>query len=203
MRAGSLLALTFLVCICPLASIVTATVPLGDDLEVDWEPDELTLSPGEEGDFLLEIRNVGDDALKVGIVHVALDCPGGSSVEISHEFFELGPGASQEVVLVVTSHAKFKQEAWGSNANIDIMWGTNLTREPNGRPDEDTAEGSKKIEIPVRDDFTVYTFLFFGIPIILVIAIISGLILIRQRRARQRAPPDTQPEAPGDQPPDT
>jgi uncharacterized membrane protein len=166
--------------VLPTAS-VQATGIVAGDLEVEWEPERLKLRSGEEAIVRFSIRNTGDDTLWIGLMHVGIECPGGSSAVIDPPYFELHAGAEKEVKVLVESHASYNQDDCTSDARIDILWGQNLTELSGGRFDRDTAEGKSSVKIRVEDDFAHIDYIIVG-TLVAVVAILVAIAFFSRRR---------------------
>jgi len=166
----------------------SGSTDLGATLHVEWQPDPLTLRPEERGTVNVAVKNIADEPLFVSLMFTPIKGPGGCRATISPDYFELEPGATQDVQVSIWTHPEYLQEQGISDCRISIEWGTNLTRDAHGNVLYETADGNGAITIPIRDDFSSVTLRIVAI-IVSVVAFLSAVAYLAWRRSRRPQTP--------------
>jgi hypothetical protein len=177
-----LTAVTLVLLALPAFPARAGVTDLGTTLHVEWSPDTLTLRPKETGTVYFTIKNTANVSLYVTLFYLTVKSPGGSSGNITPDFFEIGPGRYQEVQVRIMSWASFGQEQGLSDAHMMILWGRNFTKDAGFVNYSSTADGETRILIPVVDDLSRTYFLFeTAIAIIMVCALLVLVMTLRKR----------------------
>jgi hypothetical protein len=162
------------------------TVDLDDELMMDYDPHRLTLAPGERGTFTLEFTYLGGETIFVGIDVLTIKSPGGSTVAVAPDFFELGPGGRRTVEVIVESNAEWGQDAGISDAHLVIFWGPTVTPTDTGW---DTTGSTYDLDLSVEDDFSrTVALLIFG-AVAIVVAFVGPLLMVLRRRRKVEPAP--------------
>ena len=155
-------------------------------LIVDVEPYDFSLAPGGEESVILDITNAGGKTLKIGVAWKLMDCPMRYRGYIENYEFELGPGQSKEVEVIVKATREIFKHCTDT-AELSIYYGSNLSMISENYAETDTEDGTLGISLNIEQDKTIY-YAMIIIPIaIIAIAIIAILIALRKRKKKQVA----------------
>jgi len=156
---------------------------LDGTVRVEWHPDVLSLWPGQSGDVALTVENTGDAPVRVALVHVGLECPGGSSAVITPDYLELDAHEAARVTMSVTTHPTFVQSPCTSDSTVNVFWGQNLTLygDSPGQVNKSTADGRSTFIIEVRDVPP-----FGWSSIVAAVASVAVVAFVLRRRAKRK-----------------
>jgi hypothetical protein len=174
----ALLLFTYLV--LPATSVAAVAVDLDGALRAEWHPDRLRLEPGEQGTVHMTIENVASETLHVALAFLQAKSAGACSGNVSPASFDLGPGASQVARVEIRSWASLQDH--GNDCTIEVQWGRNLTMDPKGYVDRDTAEGQQRITLPIDDDFSSVIITIIEVVAVVVVLIVTIAYLMPRWR---------------------
>jgi hypothetical protein len=183
--------LTVIVLLIPAIPVHAGMTDIGNAILVKWHPDSLKLWSDDTGTVLIDIRNLSNESLRVGLLRLVMKGSGKSGGNLTPDFFELLPGATQQVQLKIHAYGGFTYFFADSDAYVRVYWGSNLTRNETRWPHFETWEGMTNIVIPVsRIIYDTFCYVAFIIPIV-TIGALAGYTIKRWRRSSVNL--DTEP----------
>jgi hypothetical protein len=174
----------------PLQSVEAHHIIFEGEVDVEYDPDSLTLRPGDIGVVYIMVRNLGDDTLYFQVDAVGVDSSGSSSLDVFNHMFILESGGVDQVVVTIESRARFYQASDVSDVKITFRWGPNATTIQGGAFRLEAPRSNFDLEYDVEDDFTRELTWVLG-TVIVASVVASLVIIIKHWRARRKdkAPP--------------
>jgi hypothetical protein len=191
-RRATCLLLAASLLLVPSTPAQSATVVFAGEVEVEYNPDSITLGPGEMGVVYVMVRNRGDRTLHFQVEAVRVDAPGASSPEVMNRMFILPPGGVDQVVVTIESRARILQDPDISDVKITFRWGPNVTSLDGGAFRLNDPVYQHSIEYDVEDDmseeWTVVLGTVMALAGLVTVAALLRVHLRRRRGARVEAP---------------
>jgi uncharacterized membrane protein len=187
----------------PLQPAEAVTLTFEGELEVEYNPDSLTLMSGDLGAVYIMVRNVGDRRLYVQVNAEGVETWGASSPDVINDMFVLEPGGVDQVVVTIESRARFYQDPDISDVRISFRWSADAITLEGGAFRLKDPQFHDSIEYDVRDDFSnqwawVLGIIVAAVGVAALVAIVS--LVVRRRRRRMVKAPSVEPY--GEGPPD-
>lgn len=174
----------------PLQPVEAHHIIFEGEVDVEYDPDSLTLRPGDIGVVYIMVRNLGDDTLYFQVDAVGVDSSGSSSLDVYNHMFILESGGIDQVVVTIESRARFYQASDVSDVKITFRWGPNATTIQGGAFRLEAPRSNFDLEYDVEDDFTRELTWVLGT--VIVVSVVASLVIcVRRWRAgrKDKAPP--------------
>jgi hypothetical protein len=149
-------------------------------IEINSNPKELNLSPGETTTITLEIKSKSNKTLFVGFVFLVGKCPDHPRGHFNLSYFKLQPFQSTKILLTLRASNQWFKDEGCNDVAIMVYWGENLSKDP----DEfrTTSEDKMFYKIEVYENNTI-PYLIIVLPIMGICIFIILLVrhIIRKK----------------------
>lgn len=170
-----------------LQSVEATILRYEDELEVEYDPDTLTLANGDIGAIYIMVRNLGDRTLHVQVAASGIEARGSSMPDVNNVMFILEPGGVDQVVVTVESRVQYLQDPEVSNVKISFLWGPNATMLQGGAFQLENPKFRNTIEYEVIDDNSggwIWVLLLVAVAVVVV-----AIIVYRRGNRKIERPP--------------
>jgi hypothetical protein len=177
--------ISFMILLFPIRYTTAQTFD-NNEIIIECEPTSIHMDYGSEATININIHNVHNQTEYVYIEWIATEAFGLTRGELSEEYFNLEPGGTNDIKILLHSSNTAPQSDGAEDGIIWVRWGINLSLTSWGSVELDTVDNETMIHIDVIKFFT-NPYCILGIIITgIIIAII--IVLFFKRKISKRLP---------------